>query len=406
MLAVAELAAAPRQWPSPLPEPPSVPFEYLHRIASRIDAPSILAEAQGQIIDELRRKLSEENDDLARRDILQLFRQLRERHDITVTHAAEIDEILQGAEAKTIHPPSDGATRLPPAHHWRQEKATTDPVRKAAAPAQPRTSPAPAESRTSPAPAAESSTAGSQQQRPARDAGSAASGTAEPPSPPRVPTPQPPVWQAGPSGPPSPPSSGLSGQAQPGRSGQLPPSSPRPAEPTPPSQPSVNIPPPVASSSQGRAPSWLADMVGGGAGQGTGASPSGGAAGTGSSTRRADSGSHSQDTRQWWSEAEELPKRFPGGQPDSPPSPLRPASSDGRFAFIGAVLGSMSIPLSLLSIGDSSFVTVVTTLLLLGSVLGLSMAVVAATRHEPWARVAVVLGALGLISSIIALVGI
>src|SRR5262249_42762970 len=108
--ALDEFAALPRQWPDPLPEPPSVPFEYLHRIAVRIDVQHlILPEAQGQLIDELRRKLRDENDRLARSDILHLLRQLKDRPEITVPHAAEIDTILQGTEAKSIRPAADGA---------------------------------------------------------------------------------------------------------------------------------------------------------------------------------------------------------------------------------------------------------------------------------------------------------
>lgn len=167
----------------------------------------------------------------------------------------------------------------------------------------------------------------------------------------------------------------------------------------------MNINPPTTSSGQGKVPPWLADIVGGGGIQATGADPGGGAAGTASSTRRPDPGSRSQDAHQWWSEPEEPRKPFPEGQPGpqpSPqPSPPRSAPSDGRFAFIGAALGSMGIPLLLVSLLG---VTVVATLALLGSALGLSMAIVAATRHEPRARAAVVLGALGLISAIIALV--
>jgi len=198
MLAVTELAAAPRQRPSPLPEPPSVPFEYLHRIASQIDVHSLLPEAQGQIIDELRRRLSEEYDELARSDILQLLRQLQDRQELTVRHAAEIDAIFVGAG--TIHPAADGVTRLPSAHHWRQERATGSARKAAETPSQPR---------MPSVPVPESSAPGSQKQGPARDVGSVPSATAGPP--PDAPM-KPPAWQAGPSVQSQPSRSGPSGQ--------------------------------------------------------------------------------------------------------------------------------------------------------------------------------------------------
>lgn len=393
--ALDEFAAVPWQLPDPLPEPPSVPFEYLHRIATRIDVPnSILPEVQAQLIDELRRKLRDENDQVARSDILQLLGQLKNRSEITARHAAEIDAILRGTEASTVRPPADGTTRLPPVDHWRREKAA-DPVQKATeTPAQPRTPPTPGSE----------SPSGRPKQRTAPDADSAANGPAEPPSQSQAPA-KPSAWQAG--------ASGQSGQSPPSTTipfGPLPPSSAPPFGRSP-SRPRTSDGPPSSPGSSGKVtspaapgdrkvPSWLADIVGGGSAPGAGAGDPGGRAGT-SSTRRSDPGSQPEDMHQWW--PTQPPKPTSEEQPGPPPS-SRSATPDGRFAFVGAVLGSMGIPLSLLSLGDRSFTTVVTTLLLILAVLGLSMAVVAATRRESWARAAVALGVAGLVSAIIALV--
>lgn len=398
MSALDEIAATPWQLPDPLPMPPSVPFEYLHRISIRIDVQeSILRETQEQLIDELRRRLRDENDQTARNDILQLLRQLRDRPEITVPHAAEIDAILQGTEAKSVPPPADGATRLPPADHWRREKTTADSAGKATE--------TPLRSGTPPAPGFETS--------------SVAAGAAESPS---QRTAKLPAWQSGASGqhppspaqsPPSAPPSAQSPLSSAPPFGQSSPSSrPRTSERSSPSQPgtsgrSPSPPGPSARTTSPAAPadrkvpSWLADIVGGSGTPGAGAGDRSGRAGTASSTQRPHSASPPEDVPQWWPDQSRKP--FSEEQPHPPPSP-RSATSEGRFAFTGAVLGSMGIPLSLLSLGDRSFATVVTTLLLILAVLGLSMAIVAATRREPWARAAVVLGAVGLISTIVALV--
>src|SRR5689334_3605854 len=115
--ALTELTAHPYVPPNPLPEPPEVPFSYLYRIASRLGPNPISLDDQEELISKLRRKFKEEDDELARADIVKLMRELRERRELTVQSAREIDEVLTGVTAET---PEDGATRLPPADHWRR----------------------------------------------------------------------------------------------------------------------------------------------------------------------------------------------------------------------------------------------------------------------------------------------
>ena len=117
--ALAELTAHPVVLPRPLPEPPEVPFEYLFRIASVMGPQQISPDRQEELVGKLRRNLKEEEDDVARTDIVKLLRELRERRELTVQNAMEIDEILAGVDAAKLISPSGGATRLPPADHWR-----------------------------------------------------------------------------------------------------------------------------------------------------------------------------------------------------------------------------------------------------------------------------------------------
>lgn len=138
--AVTDLSAQPRQLPDPLPEPPGIPFDYLYRIASQIDVQQIPPDDQGRLIAELWRRLKTEEDNVARKDILMLLSELRARNELTVPHAAEIDEILSGAQAKKVTPADAGVTRLPPSAHWRRSRPGSDPATEqssAAAPASP-----------------------------------------------------------------------------------------------------------------------------------------------------------------------------------------------------------------------------------------------------------------------------
>ncbi len=135
--ALTELTAHPVVLPRPLPEPPVVPFEYLFRIASVMGPQQISPDGQEELVGKLRRNLKDEDDELARADIVKLLRELRERRELTVQNAREIDEILAGVEATEVTAPSSGATRLPPADHWRHgtpgsEAPTRLPVREPA----------------------------------------------------------------------------------------------------------------------------------------------------------------------------------------------------------------------------------------------------------------------------------
>ena len=118
--ALGELTARPIVLPNPLPAPPDVPFEYLYRIASVMGPNKISPDRQEELVGKLRRKLKEEKDEVARADIVQLLKELRDRRELTIQNAGEIDEILAIIESQHLPELDDGATRLPPADHWRR----------------------------------------------------------------------------------------------------------------------------------------------------------------------------------------------------------------------------------------------------------------------------------------------
>ena len=128
--ALTELIARPLEPPDPLPEPPKVPFEYLYRIAETLGPLPISPDHQEAVIGQLRRKLKEERDGVARADIVKLLREFRRRSELTVGNAEEIDLLLDGVDAAEVRPPEDGTTRLPPTDHWRRGKAAgAEPAR-------------------------------------------------------------------------------------------------------------------------------------------------------------------------------------------------------------------------------------------------------------------------------------
>lgn len=336
--AVTELSAQERQLPDPLPEPPEMPFEYLYRIAGLIDVQQIPPDDQGQLIAELRRRLKTEEDDGARNDILTLLHELRARNELTVPHAAEIDEILSGFQAKKVPPAEGGATRFPPADHWRRSRAGSDP---AGRPPTEASSPP-----SGPAPAARIGSSGAETpQKPGRAAtrisGSSASSDAS--------------SQTAPSD----ESGGDAGKEPPERPSEQ---SSNSAHASPPSSSprsdarawwsTAGSGDGAAPKEEGGAPDWLTDLInrGGGAETGAGATVAGTAPRT--SPRPGDTPPRA---RKWWPEEQSAPESpaaptlripTPSAQPPTPQFPPLPAPppSNHRFAFVGAVLDVMRKP--------------------------------------------------------------
>jgi len=323
--AVTELSAQKRQLPDPLPEPPEMPFEYLYRIASLIDVQQIPPDDQGQFIAELRRRLKTEEDDAARNDILTLLNELRARNELTVSHAAEIDEILSGIQARKVPPAEVGATRLPPADHWQRSRSGSDPAGR------------PPTEATSPSPSGSSASSDTS----SRTAPSNESGEDAGKEPPERAAEQSSTYAHA-----SPPSS----------------SSPRPGarawSRTSGSGDGAALKPQPKPKEEGGAPHWLTDLInrGGGAETGAGATVAGTAPRT--SPRPSDTPPR---VRKWWPEEQSAPEspaaptvRIPtpsaqpptlSAQPPTPQSPSLPAQppSSHWFAFVIIVVALLLV---------------------------------------------------------------
>ncbi|WP_281276692.1 toll/interleukin-1 receptor domain-containing protein [Saccharothrix variisporea] len=147
---LADLASREVRLPDPLPDPPTVPFEYLYRMAERLGPKPIPADDQDVLIGQFRSKLRNEDDAVARADIVKLLKELRGRRELTVGNAEEIDSLLETAEPLVAAAAEDGATRLPPTDHWRQEKA--QPEARSGDRAEPEAKPVPQPRRETPPP--------------------------------------------------------------------------------------------------------------------------------------------------------------------------------------------------------------------------------------------------------------
>lgn len=91
--------------PSPLPDEPPVPFEYLIRLYTSIAGPRQLSPSdQAALLAQLQVGLREDgHDEAARRDIVMLLGKLRDREDVTYRTRSEVDAVLStlGVESAT-----------------------------------------------------------------------------------------------------------------------------------------------------------------------------------------------------------------------------------------------------------------------------------------------------------------
>jgi serine/threonine kinase PknH len=102
--AVHSLQARPHPLPNPMPQEPPVPFAYITQLGNALAASEVSPQQQIQLLAELRSRLEEDGDDpSARRDIAQLLRMLRQRHDVTYRTGSEIDQLLASIEALNAH---------------------------------------------------------------------------------------------------------------------------------------------------------------------------------------------------------------------------------------------------------------------------------------------------------------
>ncbi len=443
--ALTELTARPVVLPDPLPDPPEVPFEYLYRIASLLGPDLITPEAQDHLIAQLRSKLKEEDDDVAKADIVKLLKELAGRGELTVRNAREIEEILAGVVAKSVPAPDGGATRLPPV--WRPgetdvDQAAAESVAESAAvsgggaaevaaesevdtgEAEP---PEPPEPRPEPEPPAAETTRHGTGTVPSWLADIVRTGGAtsdpEPPSGGRQPPPS--GWwsQQNPSGGPReggpgrPPEGGSPPDPASGRYRIVNPrgrgsGGPATATQQPgPAAPGVGTPRPGRHASPGGhagAPQGAAGVPGGHAPSAT-AGPYGSAASPGAASgsprgRPAAGGRPAPGAAPGRATP---PAGMPvAGGPPTPASATTPAPArapGGRLARVGGVLGALGIPFLVVATfadhaADSPGLAAV---LLFATGLGLSLSVVSATRRERGSRAAVVVAAVGLLGALV-----
>lgn len=92
--AIHDFSARRRELPSPLPEPPPVPFAYLLRLRSAIEAAQLSPVEQSDLVVKLRECLETEQDQSVHEDAKELLRLLRRRSDVTYRNVSEIDSLL------------------------------------------------------------------------------------------------------------------------------------------------------------------------------------------------------------------------------------------------------------------------------------------------------------------------
>jgi len=109
VVAALDLSTKRRDLPEPLPAPPPIPFEYLMQLRVAVDAPELDSRLQLQVLTQIKQALRDEEDQVARRDLVDLLRRLRQHPDITYRNVGEIDDIIAGSgEAQPDAAPDGG----------------------------------------------------------------------------------------------------------------------------------------------------------------------------------------------------------------------------------------------------------------------------------------------------------
>jgi DNA-binding beta-propeller fold protein YncE len=97
--------------PSPLPDEPEVPFEYLIRLYTTVAGPDQLSPRdQAALVAQLQVGLREDGDhDAARNDIVTLLTKLRDREDVTYRTRNDVEAILASIDSQSTTPSSSVA---------------------------------------------------------------------------------------------------------------------------------------------------------------------------------------------------------------------------------------------------------------------------------------------------------
>jgi serine/threonine protein kinase len=102
--------------PSPLPDEPEVPFEYLIRLYAIVADPDQLSPRdQAALVAQLQVGLREDGDhDAARNDIVTLLTKLRDREDVTYRTRTDVEAILASIDSQSATPLPSVANPAPP----------------------------------------------------------------------------------------------------------------------------------------------------------------------------------------------------------------------------------------------------------------------------------------------------
>ena len=105
--------------PDPLPDPPRIPYEYLLKINTAIQASDPISHSdQNAMVRQLQEALSDQRDETVRTDILNALRALRARPEVTYATVTQIDTLFQG-ERQTTSPGGAAAGWYPDPNNQR-----------------------------------------------------------------------------------------------------------------------------------------------------------------------------------------------------------------------------------------------------------------------------------------------
>lgn len=96
-------STTPTPLPDPLPDPPAVPIPDVEPLRIQVVKPSLTLDEQRDLVDQLRRRVEDRQDEAA---VAGLLRELRARNDLVESVAHELDSLL--ARAAVALPPTDG----------------------------------------------------------------------------------------------------------------------------------------------------------------------------------------------------------------------------------------------------------------------------------------------------------
>ena len=92
-----------------------MPYEYMLRLSSAVDADYLSPDDQRNVVTQLRRALEEENDTSVRSDITRILRNLYSKPFVTLFSAREIESIIRGMKNEAPPWPSHSNTAHVPA---------------------------------------------------------------------------------------------------------------------------------------------------------------------------------------------------------------------------------------------------------------------------------------------------